>query len=97
MQKSQKDFLFRLLNTPSPTGFEAAGQKVWTSEVKRFADKVETDAYGNAWATLKGKTDRILMFEAHADEIGFMVKHVTKEGFIHVDRIGGSDCQMRLP
>src|SRR3989344_4819232 len=91
MQKSQKDFLFRLLNTPSPTVFEAAGQKVWTSEVKRFADKVETDAYGNAWATLKGKTDRILMFEAHADEIGFMVKHVTKEGFIHVDRIGGSD------
>ena len=29
--------------------------------------------------------------EAHADEIGFMVKHITAEGFVHVDRIGGSD------
>jgi endoglucanase len=31
------------------------------------------------------------MIEAHADEIGFIIKHVTKEGFIRVDRVGGSD------
>ncbi len=31
------------------------------------------------------------MLEAHADEIGFMVKYVTDDGFLHVDRIGGSD------
>jgi hypothetical protein len=33
--------------------------------------------------------------EAHADEIGFMVKAVTKEGYLHVDRIGGSDTTAR--
>ena len=91
MQKAPKDFLFRLLQTPSPTGFEVAGQRVWAKYAKQYADKLETDAYGNAWATLKGKSNRVLMLEAHVDEIGFMIKHVTKEGFVHVDRIGGSD------
>ena len=31
------------------------------------------------------------MIEAHADEIGFIVKHITKEGWLRIDRIGGSD------
>jgi endoglucanase len=32
------------------------------------------------------------MFEAHADEIGYMVKHINDDGFLHVDRVGGSDA-----
>jgi len=31
------------------------------------------------------------MLEAHADEIGFIIKQITKEGFLRIDRIGGSD------
>jgi endoglucanase len=31
------------------------------------------------------------MLEAHADEIGFIVKQITKEGFLRLDRVGGSD------
>ena len=91
MDKSAKAFLHQLLGTPSPTGFEIGGQRVWASYVKAFSDRVENDAYGSAWAVLEGKSPVKLMLEAHADEIGYMVKHITKEGFIHVDRIGGSD------
>lgn len=89
-----KTFLLDLLNTPSPTGFEIAGQRKWASYVGQFADQVENDAYGTAWATLKGsdKNGRRLMLEAHADEIGYMVKHITEEGFMYVDRVGGSDA-----
>ena len=88
-------FLFELLNTPSPTGFELAGQRKWANYVRAHADRVENDAYGTAWATLearaaKGAPKRI-MLEAHADEIGFIVKQITKEGFLRIDRIGGSD------
>jgi putative aminopeptidase FrvX len=89
-------FLFNLLNTPSPTGFEVPGQRKWAAYVRSFADRVENDAYGTAWATLDaraaggGKPKRI-MFEAHADEIGFIIKQITKEGFLRIDRIGGSD------
>lgn len=91
MDKSAREFLFDLLSTPSPTGFETAGQKKWMDYVRPFAEKTENDSYGSAWATLKGKSPVKLMLEAHADEIGFMVKYITKEGFVHLDRIGGSD------
>lgn len=32
-----------------------------------------------------------LMIEAHADEIGFMIRHITKDGFLYVERVGGTD------
>ncbi|MEO6742477.1 MAG: M42 family metallopeptidase [Chthoniobacteraceae bacterium] len=93
MDASAKTFLFDLLNTPSPTGFELPGQRKWAAYARRFADRVDNDAYGTAWATLDGtaKKPRRVMLEAHADEIGFIVKHITKEGWLRIDRIGGSD------
>ncbi len=93
MDDSAKTFLFDLLNTPSPTGFELPGQRKWAAYSRQFADRVENDAYGNAWATIDGCAEkpRRVMLEAHADEIGFIVKHITKEGYLRVDRIGGSD------
>ena len=93
MDKSAKTFLFDLLNTPSPTGFELPGQRKWAAYARQFSDRVENDAYGTAWATIDGrsKKPRRVMIEAHADEIGFIVKHITKEGWLRIDRIGGSD------
>ncbi len=89
-----RQFLFDLLNTPSPSGFEAEGQKKWVSYVRASADEVDCDAYGSAWATLRGSSGDAgpsVMIEAHADEIGYMVRFVTEEGFLHVTRIGGAD------
>jgi len=93
MDSTARSFLFDLLQTPSPTGFELAGQRKWAGYVRPFAHRVENDAYGTAWAAIDGAhaAPRKIMFEAHADEIGFIVKHIAKEGFLHVDRIGGSD------
>ncbi len=91
MNTEAKDFLHRLLDTPSPTGFEIEGQKVWSNYVKKFADAVENDAYGNTWATLKGRSDFSIMLEAHSDEIGFMVQNISDDGFLYLNRIGGSD------
>jgi len=92
MSPASKSFLLDLLSTPSPTGFEARGQRKWAAYTRKFADRMESDAYGNAWATLDGGTHgRRLMFEAHADEIGYMIRHISASGFIYVDRIGGSD------
>jgi len=91
MTKTQKDFLFKLLETPSPTGFEMPGQRVWAKEIKKHANNIDCDAYGSTWATLKGSSKKSVMLEAHADEIGFMIKHITSEGFLRIDRVGGSD------
>lgn len=85
-------FLFDLLRTPSPTGYEAPGQRLWAARAADRADRVESDAYGNAWAVRDGKKSApTVLLEAHADEIGFAVKYVSDDGFLRVDRIGGSD------
>ena len=67
--RDDRDFLFTLLSTPSPTGFEMPGQKVWASYLRKHAPSVECDAYGSTWATLPGKSKKIIMLESHADEI----------------------------
>src|SRR5207249_8847349 len=60
--------------------------------IKPFADSIENDAYGNAWATLTGSgSSARIMLEAHADEIGFMIQNITDEGFLYVTRMGGAD------
>jgi len=91
MKKADREFLFRLLETPSPTGFEMPGQRVWAEWIREFAPEVECDAYGSTWAKLPGKSDRVIMLEAHADEIGYMIKQIDDKGFLRIDRVGGSD------
>ncbi|MEX0780372.1 MAG: M42 family metallopeptidase [Balneolales bacterium] len=90
--KKATTFLEELLITPSPTGFESNGQKVWTTYVNQSADDVETDAYGSAFARINvaGPT-KTVMLEAHCDEIGMIIQHIDDSGFISVNRLGGSD------
>ncbi|NJM37353.1 MAG: M42 family metallopeptidase, partial [Akkermansiaceae bacterium] len=92
MKKDDRDFLFHLLETPSPTGFEMPGQQVWADWIKPYAQDVTCDSYGSTWASFPGKSKRIIMLEAHADEIGYMVKHIDDRGFLRIDRVGGSDA-----
>ncbi|HIG75873.1 MAG TPA: M42 family peptidase [Bacteroidetes bacterium] len=92
MTDDDRQFLFDLLRTPSPTGWEAPGQRLWAQRIEPVSDELDSDAYGSAWAIKKGKKNApTVLLEAHADEIGFAVKYVTDDGFLRVDRIGGSD------
>lgn len=92
MQKSSLQFLEKLVNTPSPTGHEARGQRVWLDYVKPFADETFSDAYGNCVAVLnKGGSPR-LMLAAHADEIAMAVNYIDDNGFIYVRKMGGIDA-----
>lgn len=91
-EEKEQDFLEELLITPSPTGFESEGQKVWKNYVEQYADKIQADAYGSASAKLETSFDVItVMIEAHCDEIGMIVQHITKDGYIYLNKLGGSD------
>jgi len=46
------------------------GQQVSADWIKTHAHAVTCDSYGSTWATLPGKSKRIVMLESHADEIG---------------------------
>ncbi len=91
MRKESLEFLKELLTSPSPSGFESAGQKIWCDYARQFADEVRTDAYGNAVAVLNPGGDPKIMLDGHADEIGLMVKHIDEKGFVYFQRIGGVD------
>ncbi len=87
-----RDFLEKLIITPSPTGYETEGQKVWKEFISKYADSVESDAYGSAMAKLQINADvPTIMLEAHADEIGMVVQHISDNGFVTLNKLGGSD------
>jgi putative aminopeptidase FrvX len=91
MIKESYDFLKTLLETPSPSGFETAGQRVWSDYVGRFANPVESDAYGNTFAEVNpGRSPRILI-SGHSDELGLMVSYISPDGFLYFQGIGGVD------
>jgi putative aminopeptidase FrvX len=91
MRDESLKFLQTLVNTPSPSGHEVRGQRVWLNYVSDYADETYTDAYGNAVAVLnKGGSPRV-MLAGHADEIGMTVNFINKDGFIYVRKLGGVD------
>jgi putative aminopeptidase FrvX len=89
--ENSKDFLYKYLNNPSPTGFEAGGQQIWMDYVRPFVDEFIVDTYGTAVGVLNPKADYKVVLEAHADEISWFVNYITKDGYIYVRKNGGSD------
>jgi putative aminopeptidase FrvX len=92
MRDASLTFLRTLVNTPSPTGHETRGQRVWLDYVRPLADETYSDAYGNCVAVLnKGGSPR-LMLAAHADEIALAVNYIDDDGFLYVRKMGGVDA-----
>lgn len=92
MREQSLTFLRTLVNTPSPVGHEARGQRVWLEYARQFADETFSDAYGNCVAVLnKGGSPR-LMLAGHADEIALAVNYLDEQGFIYVRKMGGVDA-----
>jgi endoglucanase len=94
MDERSLAFLKSLLDTPGPSGFEAAPARVWRAEAQGFADEVRADVGGNSLATINPGGAPRVMFAGHIDEIGLMVVHIDDEGYVHFDPIGGWDSQV---
>ena len=55
--KDSEKFLEKYLNNPSPTGFEAEGQKLWLDYIKPYIDDHFVDTYGTAVGVINPKAD----------------------------------------
>jgi len=91
MREKSLEFLKTLVNTPSPSGQEVRGQRVWLNHVREYADETSSDAYGNCVAVLNRGGSPRLMLAAHADEIALAVNYIDKEGFLYVRKLGAVD------
>ncbi|MFW9947539.1 MAG: M42 family peptidase, partial [Candidatus Odinarchaeota archaeon] len=64
-------------------------------EGKNLADKVWKDPLGNVLAIKKGSEgQKRILFDAHIDEIGFMVSYIEKSGFLRFVMVGGWDVRI---
>lgn len=72
------------------TGFEKRIKDLLVTRMKKFGS-ISSDKLGSVILTCKGtrQSSPKIMIAAHMDEVGFMVKHITKEGFIKFVCLGG--------
>jgi putative aminopeptidase FrvX len=89
MDKSEQ-LLKEITEANGVSGYENEIRKIMIREMKGSVDKIEQDRLGSVLGIKKGSSDtpRIMLI-GHMDEIGFMVKEVTKEGYIKFLPLGG--------
>lgn len=59
--------------------------------VEPMVDSVAVDHLGNIVATIEGSAnpEYKLMLQAHMDELGLIVRNITDDGFLLIERVGG--------
>jgi putative aminopeptidase FrvX len=87
------EFLKTLLSTPGPSSFEARVAGVWSQQAASYGAEVGSDTYGSAYATFGKAAYPKVMVSGHLDEIGLMITHINKQGFLFFKGIGGWDSQ----
>lgn len=72
------------------TGYETRIKKMLVDRMKGLGS-VSSDKLGSVVVTHKGTKTQSpkIMLAAHMDEVGFMVKHISKEGFLKFVCLGG--------
>lgn len=79
-----------LVEAFGPSGFEQNVRELIRAEIAPFVDQVSVDALGNLIAVQRGSGGgRKVLIAAHMDEIGFMVTHITEQGFLRFTSLGG--------
>jgi len=96
MEPASLDFFRKVLETPSPSGYEGAVQQVVREYAGQFADEVKTDVHGNVIAVKNPGAPLRVMLAGHCDQIGLIVQHIDDDGFIYVQPIGGWDPEMLI-
>ncbi len=91
MDATARDFLIRLLETPSPSGYEQPIQRVVRDYLSACADTITTDSHGNVIGGKNVAAPTRMMLAGHCDQIGLIVQYVDGDGFISVQPIGGWD------
>jgi putative aminopeptidase FrvX len=94
---SLSENLEKLSNACGVTGREEEVRNLMIKLMKKYVDEIVVDKLENVIAIKKGKkTKPKIMLAAHMDEVGLMVKTITKEGFLQFAKMGGIDDRILL-
>jgi endoglucanase len=93
---SNLDLLKELSEKFGPSGFEDE-VLLTVKNNANFADEIKMDKLGSLVIVKKGRSERPrILIAGHADEIGFVISSITKEGFLTFRTIGGWADQVLL-
>ena len=87
---SIRDDLEALMLLPGLSGHEERVASAIRARLEAMGLAHRTDRLGNVIATLDGdpKAPSVMLF-THMDQLGFITRRITKDGFIQVERMGG--------
>ncbi|SDC47032.1 endoglucanase [Pelagirhabdus alkalitolerans] len=91
-----KQFLFDLLKTPSPSSMEMAIQKKWMNYVDPYVDHILTDHAGNVTGVLNENAEMKVLLAGHCDEIGLVINRIDEQGFVYFDKMGGVNIKAAI-
>lgn len=77
-----------LCNAPGVSGFEGDVQDILNKELQELGAEIVTDNLGSVIAKI-GNSGPKVMVAGHMDEIGFMVRLITKDGYLRFSALGG--------
>lgn len=85
-----------LCTLDGPSGFEDAVRDYIRHRIAPHVTTLYEDVMGNLIAYKEGKStpDKKILFAAHMDEVGFIVKSITDEGFLKFAPLGGIDTRV---
>ncbi len=96
LNENSVSFLEKYINNFSPVSREYKGQIVWLEYIKKYINDHYIDFYGNTVGIINRNTGYKVVIEAHADEIAWYVNYISDDGFIYVNRNGGSDYSIAI-
>ncbi len=87
------DLLRRLCETPGVPGNEHRVRDLIRTEIDGLFDDVSTDPMGSLLCRRDAAKDDApkVMLLCHMDEIGFLVSHIDRNGFLYLQPVGGFD------
>ena len=92
MKEKINPFLVKLLNAPSPSGYESPAREVFDKFCYQHNLQHEfTDSIGNSAFSVGKEGGVPFMVSEHIDEIALQVQHIDDDGFIHFIKDGGID------
>lgn len=96
------ELLEQLVQTPGISGREHRVRELILPLAQQLFDEVRVDPMGSILCVRKpraksktpaGAKPLRVMFAAHMDQIGFMVRHIDANGFLRVQSVGGFDTR----